>query len=133
MGKQGAEDISQLAKDLSKASDSIKNIPVKTLTGMDKILPLALLLDISKIPKALVVGPKVLKGARSIYGSILASPQRVSAYRDALKALTSGDMAAYRKAAQTLMEELGETIQPPKKGEEQSESVDFSDLGFEAD
>ena len=68
MGEKGATEIKQIANDLYKASQSIKNIPTRELKMWESIFPFGLLIPFVKIPAAIGVVVKSAKLARNIYG-----------------------------------------------------------------
>lgn len=104
MGEEGAKEIIQLAKDAKQARESIKGIPAKKIKEMDAIYPLGLVIPGLKIAAAV---PMVRKGAeylRRAYGWYLTTPARTSALDAAVKAVSKGDVEAYRKATTSLKE-----------------------------
>lgn len=102
MGKKGADEIVQIAKDLELATESIKNIPARELKAWDLVLPLSIFVPGVKIPGAVVTGKKALDFSRRGYGIFLTTAARRKSYSNALKAINDGNKAAYIKSAQEL-------------------------------
>jgi hypothetical protein len=105
MGKEGAQEISQIAQDLKLAKQAIKEIPVKDLKTMDKIFPIALILSGLKIPAELYAA---YTGGRMLYGWLLTTPVRRKAYNQSLKALISNNPQEYANATLVLKRSLQE-------------------------
>jgi len=102
MGKKGADEIVQIAKDLELATESIKRIPAKDLKAWDFILPLGVFVPGVHIPAGAVAAKKALDFSRRGYGLLLSTPARRAAYSDALKAINEGNKSLYIKAAKDL-------------------------------
>lgn len=103
MGKQGADEIIQISKDLKAARDSIKNLPKEKVHAFDAVFPIGFLIPFVKIPLAIMKGAKF---SRSLYGYWLSSPATRHAVEDATKALAKGDVAAYTTATKTLQKDI---------------------------
>lgn len=106
MGEKGAQDISQLSKDLKEATDSIKRIPVRKSKEWDTLIPLSIF-----IPHTYGIGTalslkKGLEFAKRGYGLFLSSPKRRSLYSQVLKSIKNQDPSAYQKASAKLMQEV---------------------------
>lgn len=106
MGKEGASEIIQVAKDLKMATESVKNIKAKELKVLDNIFPLGVFLPLVKIPSALYGAKKALDWARRGYGFFLSTPARRKAYSQAAKALSENNVKAYSQATSILKKEL---------------------------
>lgn len=121
VGEEGAQEITQIAKDLQTASSAIKAIPKKDLGRWNALLPIAYLADIPGILKS-GIGLYKLKNVSSwMYGRWLSNSAQRGAYKEALNALKEGNIGAYSKAANIL------------KDIEEPEQDMWSDLGFVAD
>lgn len=108
LGKEGAEEISQIAKDLKRATQAIKQIPARELSVWDKAFPLAVFIPGYHGLGGIAAIPKYLSWMRRAYGSILTSPKSRKAYNEVLRAIISKNPAAYEKAAHELEESLRE-------------------------
>lgn len=106
MGKEGAQEIRQIAQDLKKSREAIRKIPVRDITGFDKVYPLAYLIPGLKLIAPLAIPYKVLKGAKYLYGRYLGSSVTRRAYQESLRALILKDLPAYTKATQILKKEI---------------------------
>jgi len=98
MGEEGAKEISQIAKDLKLAKESIKAIPTTEIKKFDAILPLGALLDLTGITKGIVSTYSAVKFAQYGYGRFLMSSKNRRSYSDALKAIIEKDPRAYAEA-----------------------------------
>ncbi len=111
MGKQGADEIIQISKDLRKATNAIKDIPVKEIKSFADVLPPGYFLA-DFIP---VVGPAYkrfhglkygVKAARSVYGHYLLRPESRRAYSEALKAFADKNPRAFKTATKKIADTL---------------------------
>ncbi len=102
MGKEAAEEIIQIAKDLKKATEAIKSIPAKELSAWDAILPLSAIIPGFQVPGGLAAAKKGLEFGRRGYGYYLTTPARRTSYDKVLKAIEHGDKTAYKEATKTL-------------------------------
>lgn len=107
MGKKGADEIVQIAKDLELATDSIKKIPAKEFNVWNSIFPLSILIPGVKIPGGVFTAHKVLDVGRRGYGFLLSTPSRRASYQKALKAINEGNKALYIQAAEDFKKALG--------------------------
>lgn len=105
MGKEGADEIIQIAKDMKLARDAIKGIPVKDLKAMDNIYPLGVFVPGIKIPGLAAGLKKGVDFGRRIYGYFLTTPAKRQVFDEAVKAIQKGDKAAYARATTKLKEE----------------------------
>lgn len=109
MGKEGAQEVSQIAKDIEKASSSIKNIPTKDWKPWEAISPISIFIPgIGKIFGGGALIHKVYKGSKFAIGYLLSNPQRRKIYKGALKAIINDDLPAYRKAVGDMQNSLHE-------------------------
>lgn len=108
MGKEGAQEIIQIGKDLTKAKESIKNIPKKEWGKWDKAFPLAVFIPFAGKP---IAGIKGIQATRAGYGWFLTTPARRKAYNLALQAIDKKDFPAYLAATKLLKKELGQPEQ----------------------
>lgn len=99
LGKEGAEEIVQIAKDLKKASESIKKIPTATLSKFEDAYSIGLLVPFIQVP---IVAKKGIDIVRKAYGHYLTSPAKRAALDKSLQALASQDLAAYKEATSKL-------------------------------
>lgn len=99
MGKEGASEVIQLARDLKSSRIAIKKIPIQRLKAFDDIYPIGLLIPFIKIPVAIVKGTQM---ARNAMGYYLTTPSRTKMADKAVKALNHNDIEAYKKATQEL-------------------------------
>lgn len=104
MGEQGAKEITQIAKDLKRAVDAIKKIPVRELSKFDHAFPLYFF--IPWIGKALGLA-KGIKFARYGYGWLLSTPARRAHLDKSIKALSAGNLKEYTHETNELKKELG--------------------------
>lgn len=104
MGKEGANEVIQIAKDRVDIEKSIRRIPAKELSFWDKVFPLAIFTSAGKALPII----KSAKYAQRAYGWYLTTPQRRKAYSQALEAIKNKDFAEYRKAADILNKEFKE-------------------------
>ena len=100
MGKQGAEEIGQIAKDLKLAKESIQQLPKTELTKFDQILPLGFLLDTAfpGIGKGIGIVYSAKKLAQFGYGRLLMNSKNRTSYREAIKAIVDNNPQAYSTA-----------------------------------
>lgn len=101
LGKEGAAEVVQIAKDLKKATEAIKSIPRAQLSKFDEAYTIGLLIPGLNIPSGIIKGTKI---AQKAYGQYLASPSKRRALDESLKALTNEDLKAYKTATQKLNE-----------------------------
>lgn len=102
MGEKGAQEITQIAKDLKTTTQALKKMPRSELSKFDRYFPLYFLIPwIGKYLGAY----KGLKAARYMYGWFLSTPAKRKAMSEALKAIEKDDLSAYRKAAAVLSQE----------------------------
>ena len=106
MGKEGAQDIIQIAKDIRTARESIKNIPVKAVREMDIIYPLGLIIPGAKITAAIGLTKKVVEYGRRALGWYLTTPQRTNNFHKAVNAASQGNVVEYKKATDALISDL---------------------------
>jgi hypothetical protein len=99
MGKEGANEIVQIAQDLKKATEAIRKIPRKMLSKFDAIYPVGLLVPFIKIPVGIAKGVQL---AQEAYGHYLTSPAKRVALDESLKALVHQDLPAYAEATSKL-------------------------------
>ncbi len=109
LGQKGSEEVVQIAKDLKLARESIKNIPVKALTGFEEVLPAAYILSdfipFGGVARKFAGFKYGKKAAQDVYGYYLAQPSTRRAYGDALKAFNNGDKEAFGLAIHRLVKE----------------------------
>ena len=106
MGKQGASEVVQIAKDLEKASDAIKSIKAQDIKVMDAAFPIALIIPFVKIPASIYGIKKAADWARRGYGWYLTTPATRTAYDSAVKAIADKNPQAYVKATNELKKEM---------------------------
>jgi hypothetical protein len=99
LGREAADEISQIAKDLKSAQEAIKRIPVKELSTLDKILPFAVLFPGHHVAGLALSGRKYLDWLRRGWGILLTSPAKRRAFDGLLKAIIEKSPSAYQKAA----------------------------------
>ena len=107
LGEKGAQEISQLSKDLKQATESIKRISVKKFNALDNVLPLSIFIPGAHPVGTIFGAKKVYDWARRGYGYFLTTPSRRKAYGDVIKAIHSQDRGAYVKSAINLLKEIG--------------------------
>lgn len=132
MGKEGANDIIDIAKDMTIAHEALKSIPVKSLKIFDSIYPIADLLPLGSgisLKGLMKVTPKLSK---RVLGYNLSSPEKKDAYKNALNALKTGDKSAYIRATHILSgsEEPAKNFEELGFTEEQIAPEQFENLGF---
>ncbi len=99
MGKEGADQIVQIAEDLIKAQEAIKRIPAKEMGAWEKYLPLA-----SFIPGGKAIsGAKAFDYVRRGYGYFLTTPEKRNLFDRMLKSFIKGDKEAFLKAEESLL------------------------------
>ncbi len=108
MGKKGADEIVQIAKDLQLATESIKKIPAKDLKWFESILPIGVFIPGVQIPGGAITAKKIFDFSRRGYGWFLSSPARRKAYDDALKGLLENNRPLYVKGAEELQKSFQE-------------------------
>lgn len=108
VGKEGADQIVQIGKDLKLAKEAIKKIPSSKLSVWDKTLPFAIFIPGYHGLAGLAAIPKYLNWIRRAYGSLLTKPKSRKAYGEALKAILSNNLQAYEKAASEIEKSLEE-------------------------
>ena len=106
IGKEGADEISEIARDLKKATDAIKKIPAKELTVWDKYLPLSIFLPGYGKLAGVAAIPKYVGLVRRAYGYMLTTPKARKAYHEAIKSIISNNLSAYQKAASEFKKEM---------------------------
>ena len=102
MGKDGASEISQLAKDMQASKSAIKGIPARKIKEMNLIYPLGLVIPGIKIPSTIAMASKGIEGVRRVYGWYLTTPARRAALDEAVRAASSGNIQAYKAATDVL-------------------------------
>ena len=105
MGKEGSDEIIQIAKDLKLATEAIKNIPKSRLSKFDKAFPLYFL--IPWIGKYLGLA-KGLEAARYGYGWLLSTQKNRSNLRAAINAILRDDLDGYKKVVANILHSLKE-------------------------
>lgn len=103
MGKEGANEIIQIASDLRKSHDALKKMPSKQFNKFDHAFPLYYLIPF--VGKA-IGGYKTAQAGRYFLGWIMSTPSRRRAYTDALNAFAKSDLEGYKKATAILKSEL---------------------------
>lgn len=111
MGKEGADEIIQIAKDMKLARDAISGITAKSFKELDSIYPIGLLVPGIQIPSGFGLLKKSPGYLRRLYGWYLTTPSRRKAFDNALSALESGDKMSYQKATQALEKELPKLLE----------------------
>lgn len=111
MGREGADEIIQLAKDMTLARQSLKAIPVKDWKVWDSIFPLSAFVPGVHVPGAAAAAKKGVDYGRRIYGWYLTTPQRRQAMDQAAKAIQKGDKKAYENATKELKKDISVTSQ----------------------
>ncbi len=106
MGEKGAQEITQIARDLKDAVTAIKRIPKKKLSAWEQILPFSILVPHSGIVGKGISLVKGLGWAKRGYGYLLATPKRRLEYAKALKAIIKGDQDTYQKAIISLFRDV---------------------------
>jgi hypothetical protein len=106
MGNSGAKEIRQIATDLKQSRDAIRKIPIKDLTGFDKVYAISYLIPGLKVFAGVLTALKGIKGSKHLYGMYLSTPARRRAYQESLRALISNDLPAYTKATAVLKNEM---------------------------
>lgn len=107
IGKEGSSEIVQIAKDLDKATNAIRKIPVKDWKVWEKYLPFSLLFPGHGI--ALGGATAIIKAhdlSKRLYGSILLRPSTRKLYSEAITALESQDLKKYLSVTQELSDDL---------------------------
>ncbi len=102
MGDKGASEISQIAKDLRTATESVKKIPAKDLKWYEGYLPLSIFVPGIHVPAGAVATKKGIDFARRGYGWFLSTPARRASYSKALKGLIENNRSLYIKGAEEL-------------------------------
>lgn len=110
MGKNGADEIIQIAKDTKGAIEAIRRIPAKEWKLWEQVLPFSILIPGLKIPGIALGWKKVMDYGRRGYGLFLTTPARRKAYANALSAIKNQDHKAYVQAAQELKKSMEEEI-----------------------
>lgn len=100
LGKEGADEIRQIATDLKEARKAIRSIPKETLKEFDAIYPLKWLINIPFY--GLKKGASLL---RKGYGYYLTTPAIRKEYDAVLKAVSHGNVEEYRRATNALDKE----------------------------
>lgn len=108
MGKEGAQEIVQIAKDLKAAREAIKRIPKKEITNWDKYLPLSFLIPGTHGIGSVLSAKKALDWSRRGYGILLSKPATRKAYLKAFSAIEQNNLPLYIKAAEELKKSLKE-------------------------
>jgi hypothetical protein len=106
MGKEGAKEIVQIAKDLKAAREAIKRIPRKEISNWDQYLPLSILIPGHHGVGALLSAKKLLDWSKRGYGFLLSRPSTRKAYMKALSAIEQNNLPLYIKAAEELQKSL---------------------------
>lgn len=100
MGKEGADEVIQISKDLKKAIDGIKRMPAREYSKFEAALPISFLIPgMGKVVGGAVTLYKLSKLARRGYGWYLSRPAKRKAMDSALNAISKGDLQAYKEAA----------------------------------
>lgn len=102
MGKEGAESLIQLIKDMKIARDAIKSIPTRKLKEMDAIYPLGLVIPGLKVPTAIAASRKIVEYGKRAFGWYLTTPESTEALDRAIRSLTRQDVSEYKKATDEL-------------------------------
>lgn len=103
MGEKGAEEVTQIAKDLKQSIEAIKKIPRSELSKYDAIFPLYFLIPWAGKAIGLY---KASNLARYLYGWMLSTPARRKIYNEALKSVLKKDVTGYQKALLPVINEL---------------------------
>lgn len=99
LGEKGSQEIIEIAKDLKKSREALKNIPRSEWKKFDNIFPLFLLFPgIGKLYGAV----KAVKLSRYAYGRLLSSPEKRKAYSNAIRSLIRDDLDGFKKSASVL-------------------------------
>jgi hypothetical protein len=107
LGKEGANEVIQIGKDLKVSKEALKSIPVKEWNLWDKTFPLSFFIPgIGKITGAAFSAHKGYKALKNFYGWMLTSPERVKIYQNAQKSIINRDFDAYKKVAAAFGREL---------------------------
>lgn len=101
MGEEGAGQVIQIAKDLKKARDSIKDMTVQQRATFDAIYPITWLFKPAGIA---ATAQKGYKYARKGYGYYLSEPAVRKSFDNALKAVADKNVPAYKLATEELKE-----------------------------
>lgn len=99
MGDAGAKQIVNIAKDLKKARDAIKEMTVQQRSTFDAVYPITWLFKPAGIAATVQKGYKY---ARKGYGYYLSKPETRKAFDSALKAVAEKDLPAYKVATEDL-------------------------------
>ena len=105
MGEEEAKEIIQIARDLKKARQAIKNIPARKVSQYEALWPITFLFKPVGVATALYKGAE---GMRRFYGYLLTRPAKRKAFSEMVDALAKDDLKAYSKAT----EKLEETVAP---------------------
>ncbi len=110
LGEKGAQDISQIAKDLKMARESIASIPLKQVDLLEKSLPygyiLTDLIPYGHLFKVPLYAKAAKSGAQHLLGLYLTKPKSRAAYKVVLKEFNNGNHQAFGKAVKSLDETL---------------------------
>ena len=99
MGKQGADEVIQIGKDLQSAIDGMKRMSAKEVSVLDAAFPLAII--IPGAGKALTL-TKAANWSRRAYGYVLSKPASRKYLDEAIKAVAKNDLSAYKTATNEL-------------------------------
>lgn len=106
LGEKGAQDISQIAKDLKLARESISSIPLKQIDLLEKSLPygyiLTDLIPYGQLFKLPYYAKAAKSGAQHLLGLYLTKPKSRAAYSIVLKEFKNGNPQAFGKAVKAL-------------------------------
>lgn len=111
MGEKGANEISQLSKDLKQAVQSLKDIKAKDLKAWDTLIPLSLFIPHTHGIGTAIGLKKSAEFARRGYGYFLSTAARRKDYEGLLKAISKKDKDSYVKYAKRLLEDRSEKDQ----------------------
>ena len=131
IGKQGAQEISQIASDLKAARQSISKIPVKEVKKFEELLPAGYY-----IADFIPFGGKALKGYTAAkylqtrlpraYGHYLSNPATRRTYGNVLRSFIDNDPKAFGVATKRLIDEM----ERPESLENIGFTETLEDLGF---
>ena len=108
MGEQGAQEIAQIAKDLSIAKAAIKKMPAKVMKEWEKLLLIGLIIPGTHGIAPVIGAYKGIELGRRGLGWLLSRPSTRKQYQLALKAIINDDKKAYVAAATSLANSLNE-------------------------
>lgn len=107
MGKDGAKEIMQLAKDLAQAKNAVKSITARKMRTWDHLLPLSIFVPfIGKVAGPAATIKKGIDYSRRIYGYLLTTPKGRKLYQRSLDAIIKGNIKAFNSIKKEIVEDV---------------------------